>query len=204
MNIDWDLANRALQRIGQARLPTNDTTSRSALLLRDFYLPTILEALAEVPWTSAKRRVALVEDILSENLTEYACMYPLPVDCARPLELWLQNPYFIIEGDILYTDIPGAILLYITNGRIADPANYHDTEDFPEYETLPLEVKFWEYVEANLAGKLSLSLTGKDDLYQVLRNEALLIGQLASQASRSASAAKKNGSPLWMGGVRGR
>lgn len=204
MNIDRSLASRAVQRAGNARLELGDITSRVFLLVQDYYLSTVLEALAEVPWTSAKRRLQLTEDILSPNYTEYACMYALPVDCTRPLELLNENPYYIIEGRFLYTDAPKAVILYISNGRIADPAEYRDTEDFPEYNLPDLEIKFWEYIEVKLASKLALALSGKEELYQSLFNEALLIGQVASQTSRSSSAAKKNGSTGWMEGIRGR
>lgn len=204
MNIDYPLASRAVQRTGGARLETGDTTSRTALLVRDYYLSTVLEALAEVPWTSAKRRAQLSQDIISPNFTEYACKYSLPIDCTRPLELLNENPYYIIEGRFLYTDAHSAIILYITNGRITNSDEYLETDDFPEYNLPELEVKFWEYIEVKLASKLALALSGKEELYQALFNEALLIGQVASQTSRSASAAKRNASAGWMDGIRGR
>lgn len=191
-------------RIGEAPLSIGDTTSRTSLLVQSFYLTTILEALIEVPWTSAKTRKELIQEAFEQNYTSFAFMYNLPADCARALELQ-TNEYFIVEKTYLYTDMPNAVLLYISNGRIGDPVAYKTEEPFPEYDNLSsMDQKFWEYIEIKIASKIALATSGKKELYKDLFGEALLIGQVASQATLSSSAAKKNGSTYWMNGIRGR
>jgi hypothetical protein len=200
MNIDLNVANRALSRTGQQAIPATDTSSKSYLMIKKHYLSTVLEALAEYAWTSAKKRATLTA-ATGENLTEWQFSFVAPIDCAQPLQLQ-DNEYFVLEGSILYTDAPSAHLLYITNGRVPVASNI-TTDIYPEYSLPELEPKFWEYIETRLAAKLALELSGKNELYQLLYNDAALIGQSASRASATSSAAKKNGSAWWLDQVRG-
>ncbi len=198
MNIDRDIADRAFLAVGEPALNSGDIGRESERyrMLKTYYLQTILEALSEVPWTRAKKRVVL-EKSEDENLSPYRYAYVTPVDCARPLEMQ-NNEYFIVEGDRILTDLPDAVLLYITNGRRTLWDSITETrEDYPAYDLPEMEPKFYEYIEKMLAAKFAIKLTDKKNLYQTLFSAAMLIKDEAVSASKSASAAKKNGNPWW-------
>ena len=196
MNIQTDVVNRALARVGEQPIADDDRTSIQFNRVKKQYLATILESLSEYPWTSAMKRARLIEITEGENLSEYAYRFTMPIDCAKPLAL-LENVYFKVEGSTLYTDDSTAILLYVTNGALP-AADQNETDIYPEYSLPDLEAKFWEHIESRLAGKLALEITGKEDLYQVLTADAIRIAQDAIKASKSSSAAKKNGSTWWI------
>jgi hypothetical protein len=198
MNVDLAIANRALSKAGQDEIEAGDTTSKAARLISKFWLSTLLVALADVPWTSAKRRVSLMIDA-GENLTAFAYKYSMPIDCARALELQ-GNEYFVIEGEFLFTNQEAAQLLYITNGRLA-PASYIVGDTWPEYAQLIYEPFFWQYYETKLAAQIAFELTGKSDLFSTLYTEAQQIAVAGEKASKSSGAAKKNGNELWMDSV---
>jgi hypothetical protein len=197
VNIDQVLVNRTLAGVGDDPLTPADYTGQSLRfrIIKDFYLQTFLEALSEVPWTRGKKRMFLTV-AEEENLSPYQYMYKLPADCARPLEIQ-GNAYFVIEGECLLSDASGAALLYITNGKIADEQDYLAADDYPGYDPPEYEPKFYEYIEKLLAAKLAVKLEKKPGLYQALFSSAMLIKREAVAASRSASAAKKNGHDWW-------
>ena len=197
MNIDQALANRVFAGIGDDPLTPADYAGESLRfrILKDFYLQTFLEALSEVPWTRGKKRAVLSKSD-ADNLSPYRYMYDLPVDCARPLEIQ-ENAYFVAEGDRILTDRDGAALLYVTNGRIADPALCRDQDNYPDYDPPEYEPKFYEYIERLLAAKLAVKLEKSPKLYETLFASAMLIKREAVAASRSAAAAKKNGNDWW-------
>ena len=88
---------------------------------KEFYLQTMLEALAQVEWTGAKRRRELVPAMMPyrKNM-DFAYAYVLPTDCAKAIELDGQA-YFEVEFSLLYTDDAPARLLYVSNGwRLID------------------------------------------------------------------------------------
>ena len=122
MNIDRELCARALAKAGEEPVTTEEWeegTSNRVRVIKEFYLATLLEALASYDWTSQKKRARLEaldpesEEGL-ENLTSYPYMYALPEDCAKVVKLANDEPY-VIEGEYLYTDTADAVLLYIRN-----------------------------------------------------------------------------------------
>lgn len=117
MNYDTALMNRALMRAGQEELTEEDIEENTTKYrtIKAFYLPTYLLMIKGSDWTSLKQRAKL-ELSEEKNLTEYIYRYILPVDCARAIEVDDNEPY-IVEGNNLYTDVPNATLLYITNGK---------------------------------------------------------------------------------------
>lgn len=117
MNINLIIANRALEKAGQETLEQSDIENESVKyrLIKNNYLKTILETLSNTEWTSQKKRKRLTVSE-QENLTNYAYMYDLPTDCAKP-EALLNDGEYIIEGTYLYTDTEDAILMYISNER---------------------------------------------------------------------------------------
>jgi hypothetical protein len=197
MNIDQALANRVFAGIGDDPLTPADYAGASLRfrVLKDFYLQTFLEALSEVPWTRGKKR-SVLSKIDADHLSPYRFQYAVPVDCARPLEIQ-ENAYFVAEGNRILTDREDAALLYITNGKIADPARYLARDDYPEHDPPEYEPKFYEYIERLLAAKLAVKLQKTPKLYETLFSSAMLIKREAVAASRSAAAAKKNGNDWW-------
>lgn len=119
MNIDKDIVARAFAKAGEEPITESEWeegTSNRVRVTKDFYLPTILQALSSYDWTSQKKRARLeVIDIdTEENLTTYDFMYALPADCAKVVGL-VGNDSYIVEGGFLYTDTADAVIIYITN-----------------------------------------------------------------------------------------
>ena len=254
MNMDKGIVNRALYDIGQYPLNDDDIKNKNTnyLLCKEFYLAVFLEALSEVEWTGGRRRGKLIPTgrPVIKNVN-YQFTYDIPFDCAKPIELQNNNYYFVVEDRFLFTDDPGAELLYVSNGKVlrqvavisagrpgdihdmeyltAGPLNTYDgvmiwsgrpadikapehwdgftpieppedpepDEDYPDYIALEYEPKFYEYIEKNLAAKLSMKVSAQPGLHVQLLQEALLIKQEAIRASKSSRAAKIQEVPLW-------
>ena len=133
MNINEDIVTRALMKAGQEPLNSSDKEKNSTRYraIKSFYLSTLLETLSKTNWTSCKTRKALTLNEEKENLTDYAYVYDLPEDCAKPEELQ-DNADYIVEGKYLYTDQEDAVLMYITNGY--NSSRVTTTEDTTEEE----------------------------------------------------------------------
>jgi hypothetical protein len=197
VNIDHALANRVFYHLGDEPLNQDDVAANNLKWreLKEFYLPTFLQAMEEVPWTRGKKRLALTVSG-GENRTGLRYAYDIPPDCAKPLEIQ-GNERFIIEGERLFTDTSGAVLLYISNGRIAQPGLYLADDDFPEYDPPQMEGKFYEYFENMLAAKMAKKLSADLSLYQILLAVATGIKAEAVSSSLASSASKKNGDDWW-------
>lgn len=198
MNIDRDLINRALEKAGQNALVDDDITKNTVnyRLIKDFYLPTILETLTKTEWTSRKKRAVLTAydtDLLPDN-KEYA--YSLPADCAKPVAID-NNKDFVIEGNILFCNVESPVLLYISNGKIAAAENYLTDDTYPAYAALTFDPLLSQYLETRLASKIVYKIAGKSELYQLLYAEAVQKEEEAEAASRAAARSRKNGSPWW-------
>lgn len=119
MNLDFALVNRALMNIGKNPLTQTDreTDNEAWQTARDFFLHTMLEALAQVEWTGAKRRRELAPARMNyKRNREFAHAYALPMDCAKPVELDGQE-YYKVEASVLFTDAAPARLLYVSSGK---------------------------------------------------------------------------------------
>ena len=119
MNLDFKLLNRALMNINVEPIGIEDREARTKVweTVKSFYLQTMLEALTEVEWTSAKRRRELAPMRMPcKKNPDFAHVYLLPVDCAKPIELD-ERVYYKVEGKLLFTDARHARLLYVSNGR---------------------------------------------------------------------------------------
>jgi hypothetical protein len=120
MNIDWNLVNRAMLLVGQFSLTAADLAGKNptAMMVKGFYLPTLLEALSEVPWLSGRKRAYIMRSGVSHvRNTAFSFTYDMPFDCARPIEL-RDRAYFVTEDRFIYTGQEHAELLYVTNGKI--------------------------------------------------------------------------------------
>jgi hypothetical protein len=123
MNMNRDIINRALLYVGQYPLTEQDVADKNTTyeLCRQYYITTILEAASEVEWTGGRRRQKLVASgrPLRRDL-RYRFVYDMPFDCAKPIELQ-NNEFFMVEDRFIFTDVPGAELLYVSNGKILRP-----------------------------------------------------------------------------------
>jgi hypothetical protein len=120
MNMNQDIVNRALLDVGQSALTPLDAEEKntSYKLCRQYYLDAFLEALSEVEWTGGRKRDRLARTgrpVLGDSRYRFA--YDMPFDCAKPIELQ-DNEFFTVEDRIIYTDVPEAELLYVSNGKI--------------------------------------------------------------------------------------
>jgi hypothetical protein len=117
------IVNRALLDVGQAALTEQDVRDKNTAyqVCRQYYIDTFLEALSEVEWTGGRKRAKLVRTgrpLLLDGRYRFA--YDMPFDCAKPIELQ-DNEFFTVEDRIIYTDVPEAELLYVSNGKVLRP-----------------------------------------------------------------------------------
>lgn len=147
MNIDRQLVARALDKAGEDPLTDEEFNNKAGTRWRtiyDYYLATILEALSNTEWTSQKKRARL-ELSEDENLSNYFCMYNLPIDCAKAVGLNNEEEY-LIEQNNLYTDQEDAVLVYISNGYTGEN-KYEIAETQP---TTQAEIESGIYYELNV------------------------------------------------------
>jgi hypothetical protein len=201
MNIDRDVANRALMDIGEEILTGGEITQDNLKwrVIKEYYLATVTAALSTIPWTGGKRRKALVPAAGVTNYSPYQYIYQLPIDCVTPLEI--QGDYFfVIENDNLLTDREGVALLYVTNGKLPAPttgSNGTADDDYPLYEDIKMEPIFWEYVEKMLASKIATRITGRPEISQAMFAMAALLRQEAVAQIRATSGSRYNGERRW-------
>jgi hypothetical protein len=143
MNMDIDLVNRALLNVGQTGLEAGDMPvdgnggSTAFRLCKQYYLETFLEALSEVEWVGGRKRAKLTltgRPVLRNRKYRYA--YDVPFDCAKPIELQMDE-YFIVEDRLILTDAAEAELLYVSNGKVLRPVRIVSAGrpgDIPEME----------------------------------------------------------------------
>jgi hypothetical protein len=83
------------------------------------------------------------------------------------------------------------------------PRDPEPTDDFPDYQALEYEPKFYEYIERMLAAKFSMKLTDQPQLHIQLLQEAMLIKQEAVNATKSRRAAKLEPKNWWTQEISG-
>jgi hypothetical protein len=119
MNLNFELVNNALGNLEKPFLTKKDKEDNGEAwrTAKQYYLQTLLEALAQVEWTSALRRRELAPAQGPANRNrDFRHAYVVPLDCARHVELE-GRAYYKVEGGLLYTDASPARLLYVGNGR---------------------------------------------------------------------------------------
>lgn len=195
MNIDRALANRALSAAGQSELNSADESSKAYLMVKKFYLTTMLESLETAAWTSGKKRKPL-EKAAIDNYTDFSGAYRLPIDCGKIIGL-ADKSFYIVEGKILYTDSNEPVLVYVTNGRLPE-GKERPLDDFPDYDPPEYEAMFYQAFELRLASKFALELSGKPNLHQMLLQEAAMIEMAGYRNSKTLSAGKKKGNQWWI------
>ena len=70
-------------------------------------------------------------------------------------------------------------------------------DDFPDYQALTYEPKFYQYVEMMLAAKLAVKLSNDMNLSNSLLQKAYMLKSEAYDTSKSQKASKANGSAWW-------
>ena len=86
------------------------------------------------------------------NLTGYAYMFPLPMDCAKVISIDDGQPY-IVEGGFLFCDFESIVILYVKNyftGRYVYRDDYEEVEE-PDPDDIDLyyvKDENGEYVKA--------------------------------------------------------
>jgi hypothetical protein len=199
MNIDQDVANRALMDIGEEILSPGEITQENLKwrVIKEYYLSTIITALSAIPWTRGKIRKQLtMMPADTPNYSPYQYIYELPIDCVMPLEIQ-GNYFFVIEENHLLTDRANAALLYITNGRLAEPTADTTEDDYPDYSDIQMEPLFWEYIEKMLASKIAVKITGNPEISQAMFAMASLLRQEAMEQIRATSGSRYNGERRW-------
>lgn len=199
MNIDRGIVDRALEAAGQERLTDEDVTNNSARwrLIKDNYLAVILSTLFKTAWTSRIKRARLELDEESDNLSDYIYKYFIPADCAKPEELKDKSEY-IVEGSFLYTDTMDAILVYVSNEkRSGELTEDEEEEDYPEYGEMDFDPSLREYIELQLAAKIALKITGDQNTFGLLYNQAMIIENNAKKATLEHAHSKDQGEQWW-------
>jgi len=116
------------------------------------------------------------------------------------MEYLTAGPLGTYDGVMLWSGRPADIKMpenWDENTPIELPDDPDLEDDFPDYVALEYEPKFYEYVEKNLAARLTMKLSSQPGLHVQLLQEALLIKQEATKASKSSKAAKIREVPLW-------
>jgi hypothetical protein len=93
-------------------------------------------------------------------------------------------------------------------GRPADildalPPDPEPADDFPDYQQLEYEPKFYEYIERALAAKFSMKLTNQPQLHLQMLQEAMLIKQEAVHATKIRRAARLEPKRWWTEEIMG-
>jgi hypothetical protein len=153
MNMDRKMIERSRYAAGLATLDemaadrdiSQAKKDAELAVCKGYFIATYLEALAEVPWTSARKRRRLLKTMKPHSLTGYRFVYDLPDDCARPIEL-LDKTFFVIEGALLATDAAKAELLYTTTGWTHRGINFESADIGDSVETVlsPGHVDEWD------------------------------------------------------------
>lgn len=163
-----DIANIALQSLGEPPITSLDGTQRAQKLCSQALPFARDEVLAYHPWAVAVTRTALNELAEQENLTSYDHAYAMPGDVLRIIRVAPGNSdttvtaevdymsdhesssAYIIEENVIYTNADSAVATYIK--RIENPAAY------PPYLV--------EAIAANIAKRIAFALTQNQGLFQ--------------------------------------
>ncbi len=150
------IANRALQKVGAARITDflqDKDEAKAVNAAYDYVRDAVLRA---HPWNFAKKRAALTAST-DTPAWGFALQYPLPTDFLRLVDIQDSEAYdYKVEGRMILTDQAAPIYIsYVA--RITDP-NFYD----------PL---FIEALASRLAMELCESLTQSNAKRQLAQQE---------------------------------
>lgn len=149
-----EIVNLALTYLGEPAI-VSLSGNQKAQALSAYYDQSRDEVLAYHPWSCALTRKKLTQ-LEIDNLTDFAYAYGYPSDCLRVMEVTptkvtsrgIDTERHMIEGNIVYSDFPGAVLRYIRRETL--PTAY------PPYLV--------EAIATNLARKIAASLIQSADV----------------------------------------
>lgn len=121
------IANRALTKLGSARITSLDEDSKAAATLNSMYDDVLDACLREHVWAFAKTRVQLAA-LADAPLFGFDYQYRLPADFIRLIQIgqFLVYPrtdtrgLFSIESGNILTDLPAPLYIRYTK-RVTDP-----------------------------------------------------------------------------------
>ena len=98
-----DICNRALSRVGEARITSLLDDSKQARACNSAYTHVRDEVLRAHPWNSAITRASLAK-LSSSPSFGYDDEYQLPADCLRVVEVYETTLPWVVEGRKLLSD----------------------------------------------------------------------------------------------------
>ena len=98
-----DICNRALSRVGEARITSLADDSKQARACSSAYVHVRDEVLRAHPWNSAMTRASLAK-LSSTPAFGYDNEYQLPTDCIRMVEVYDTTNPWVVEGKKLLSD----------------------------------------------------------------------------------------------------
>jgi len=98
-----DVCNRALSRVGGARITALTDDSKQARACNSAYAPIRDEVLRAHPWNGAISRASLAK-LETSPAFGYDDEYQLPADCLRVVEVYDATLPWVVEGRKLLSD----------------------------------------------------------------------------------------------------
>lgn len=163
-----DIANLALQKIGESRINSlTDEADKNARVCNLNWDQARQRSLMLCRWRFAKKQTS-ISKLAAAPTYKWQGAYQLPSDYLRLTE---------IEGDDVwqpkeYFDIQGKKLLCFPTDDYDTPADALNIEYiFDEQDTAQYDSMFIEVLSLQLAGMIARSLTGSDQIGQALTQE---------------------------------
>ncbi len=160
VSTETEVANLALQRIGQAAISDIDTpgTDKSALAVKRIFADTRDEVCRSFPWTSITTRLAL--SLSTATGAGFTWEHTLTTPILYVLEVvnttdGTPNINYRMEGTKLYTNLDAGAIRYVEK-----------TETVASWDPLLLEA-----IALRLACKLAVFLTGNLNLALMMQRE---------------------------------
>jgi hypothetical protein len=98
-----DICNRALSRVGEARITSLTDDSKQARACNGAYTLIRDEVLRAHPWNAAITRAKLAK-LADDPAFGYDAQYQLPADCLRVVEVYDTTLPWVVEGRKLLSD----------------------------------------------------------------------------------------------------
>jgi hypothetical protein len=191
-----EIANLALTRMNESMIDAFTDDTYVAGLIRLFFKPVADEVTMEEDWQFARTRAALVEDEVSDNLTDYEYIYDLPDDCLMPRGLTSESQYEIELGK-LYTDDNDDPVLVYTCEIVANETDFESGFDIPAMQITDLPVTFCQALALRLASQIAPKITDNYSLASALGREYMIMLEKSRSHDGMLSPAEDDEVNLW-------
>jgi hypothetical protein len=161
-----DICNRALSRVGEARITSLADDSKQARACTSAYAAVRDEVFRAHPWNSAITRTSLAK-LSSSPSFGYDDEYQLPADCLRVVEVYDSVYPWVVEGKKLLSDEGSPISIRYVKRE----------EDPNQWDSLVASA-----VAARLAVELCEELTQSNTKHNILQEEYKFILSSARKA----------------------